>query len=323
MRWALLVWLLLSAAARPADAASGPSLVLETRIDIGPVHGRLDHLTVDLARKRLFVAEYGNDSVGVVDLSAQKLVRTIDGFRAPQGIAYVAATDTVYVANGGDGMVRLLRGSDFSSAGSIKLDSDADNSRVDEAAGLVFVGHGEGGIAIIDTRTQELVGDIRLKAHPEGFVLDPDGKRIYVNVPDAHEVAVLGQAKLTQVASWPIKERGNYPMALKPSSPARIIIATRAPARLLIAGVFNGQIVDDRALCGDADDIFVDARRGLKYVSCGDGLLQTISNNTAQSDMQTSIGARTFVFVPELDRLFLAVPRGYVGHAAIWVFRPQ
>ena len=174
MRWRLPIYLLLSLAACPAEATSGPPLVLEARIDIGPVHGRLDHMAVDLARKHLFVAEYGNDSVGVVDLSAQKLIRMIEGFREPQGVAYVPATDAIYVANGGDGTVRILRGQDFSQAASIKLDSDADNIRVDEAHARIYVGHGEGGIAIIDAHAQELIGEIRLKAHPEGFALDPN-----------------------------------------------------------------------------------------------------------------------------------------------------
>lgn len=46
----------------PADA-----LQLEAKIPLGDVAGRIDHLAVDLARGRLFVAELGNNSVGVVD----------------------------------------------------------------------------------------------------------------------------------------------------------------------------------------------------------------------------------------------------------------
>ncbi|HXZ68297.1 MAG TPA: hypothetical protein VEH07_06900 [Alphaproteobacteria bacterium] len=324
MRWAAFAWFLVALAALSCNArAEEPALLLETRIDIGPVHGRLDHLAIDLARKRLFVAEYSNDSVGVIDLNLRKLARTIGGMNEPQGVAYVAAADVLYVANGGDGTVRVLHGADLSPAGIIKLDSDADNIRVDEAAGLVFVAHGEGGIATIDARAQELVSDIKLRAHPEGFALDPDGRTIYANVPGAHEIAVLDRAKSLQVASWPIKERGNYPMALEPSTPPRIVVATRAPARLLTTGTSQlaGQTLDDRALCGDADDVFVDVPHARKYISCGDGFVQIVSASAPSLSVQTSIGARTSLFVPELDRLYVAVPRGYIGHAAIWVFR--
>src|SRR5256885_13304510 len=84
-------------------------LVLESKIPLADVKGRIDHLAVDAARQRLYVAELGNDSVGVVDLKERKLLRTLPGFREPQGIAYEPSTDTVYVASAGDGSVQIGR----------------------------------------------------------------------------------------------------------------------------------------------------------------------------------------------------------------------
>ena len=54
-------------------------LQLEAKILLGDVRGRIDHMAVDLKRQRLFVAELGNDSVGVVDLANRSLIRTISG----------------------------------------------------------------------------------------------------------------------------------------------------------------------------------------------------------------------------------------------------
>jgi DNA-binding beta-propeller fold protein YncE len=113
-------------------AASPLPLVLEESIELGSVSGRIDHLAVDLARQRMFIAELGNDTVGVVDLSARKLLRRLTGFREPQGLGFVASTDTLYVSNAGDGSVRLFQGADLSPAGRIDLGDDADNIRVDE-----------------------------------------------------------------------------------------------------------------------------------------------------------------------------------------------
>jgi hypothetical protein len=91
----------------PTAHAAEPPLVLEAKIPLGNVAGRIDHMAVDLARNRLFVAELGNNSVGVVDLAARKLVHRITGLREPQGLAYAEETDTLYVANRGDGSVRI------------------------------------------------------------------------------------------------------------------------------------------------------------------------------------------------------------------------
>ena len=60
--------------ARSSDAP----LVLETKIPLGEVRGR-----IDLARQRLFVAELGNDSVGVVDLAHRTVLRTLTGLHEP------------------------------------------------------------------------------------------------------------------------------------------------------------------------------------------------------------------------------------------------
>src|SRR5260370_42212596 len=85
-------------AAQPSD----PPLQLEGKIPLGAVRGRIDHMAFDLERRRLFVAELGNDSVGVVDLDARKVVHRIGGLKEPQGVAYLPSGDRLFVANGGD-----------------------------------------------------------------------------------------------------------------------------------------------------------------------------------------------------------------------------
>ncbi|MES1263857.1 MAG: hypothetical protein ABUL69_05840, partial [Peristeroidobacter soli] len=152
-------------------AADFVPLSTESRISLGKIAGRIDHLTFDPRRKRVYVAELGNNSVAVVDLEERKLIRTIGGFDEPQGIAYVPASDTIYVANGGDGSLRLFRGDDFSPIAQIALGDDADNVRVDSAGRRVYVGYGNGALAVIDTATRKKVASIPLKGHPEGFQL--------------------------------------------------------------------------------------------------------------------------------------------------------
>src|SRR6516165_10805147 len=127
-----------------------PPLQLEAKIPLGDIRGRIDHMAVDLARHRLFVAALGSDGLAVVNLETQRLDRIIGDLREPQGVGYDPATDTLYVANAGDGSVRLFKGPDLSPAGRIELGSDADNVRVDSKAGRVFVGHGDGALAVID-----------------------------------------------------------------------------------------------------------------------------------------------------------------------------
>src|SRR6202008_4133200 len=147
--------------------------------------GRIDHMAVDLKRQRLFVAELGNDSVGVVDIANRSLLRRIAGLREPQGVGYELTTDTLFVANARDGSVQLFDGNDYKVTGQVELGNDADNVRIDAATRRVVIGYGGGALAILDPQTRSKVVDIPLKAHPESFQIDPESGRIFVNLPGA------------------------------------------------------------------------------------------------------------------------------------------
>jgi YVTN family beta-propeller protein len=307
------------------SADTGP-LQLEAKIPLGDVRGRIDHMAVDLKRQRLFVAELGNDSVGIVDLANRKVISRIPGLKEPQGVGYEPSTDMLYVANAGDGSVRLFEGNDYKAAGRIELGSDADNIRIDAATNRVFIGYGSGALAIMDPAARSKVGDIPLKAHPEAFQIDPDTSQIFVNVPDAHGIAVVDRGSQKQIGKWPTPDRGaNFPMALNPIR-REVLVIFRAPAELGVFSMTAGKLVASTETCGDADDLFVDAKRGRVYVSCGAGFLDIFEPKGEAyrrvARIPTISGARTSLFVPELDRLLVAARATVREPAAIWIFRP-
>jgi YVTN family beta-propeller protein len=309
-----------------AQSADTGSLQLETKIPLGEVRGRIDHMAVDLKRQRLFVAELGNDSLGVIDLANRKLIRTITGLKEPQGVGYEPSTDTLYVANAGDGTVRLFEGSDYNAVGRIELGSDADNIRVDAAAKRVFIGYGSGALAVIDPSTHSKVGDVPLKAHPESFQIDPDTSQIFVNVPDARGIAVVDISSRTQVATWPLDRDGNFPMAVDRVR-SQVLLVFRGSSEFGVFSMIDGKPIATTETCGDADDLFIDAKRARVYISCGAGFLDVLEAKEATyrriARIPTVSGARTSLFVPEMDRLLVAVRASSGESAAIWVFRPM
>src|SRR5512139_1352649 len=114
-----VVFMSLSLTIGMSQTARNDPLQLERKISLGEVSGRIDHMAVDLAHLMLFVAELGNNTVGVVDLNEQKVVHRLSGLKEPQGVGYVQSNDSLYVANGGDGSVRVFRGSEYAPAGRI------------------------------------------------------------------------------------------------------------------------------------------------------------------------------------------------------------
>jgi DNA-binding beta-propeller fold protein YncE len=271
------------------------------------------------------VAELENDTLGIVDLKDRKLIRTIAGLKGPQGVGYVPSTDTLYVANGGDGAVRLFQGQDYAQAGQIDLGEDADNVRVD-AAGRVFVGHGGGMLAVIDPIRRRTIADIALKANAESFQLDRRSNRIFVNLPKVRTIGIVDRIAAKQTGSWPMTgATGNYPMALDHDA-QRVLVVFRDPPKLGAISMGTGATVATADTCGDADDMFVDQKRRRVYVTCGDGFLDVFDTQgdayQRLAHIATVSGARTSLFVPEIDRLLLAVRARPGEPAAVWVFRP-
>jgi YVTN family beta-propeller protein len=311
----------------PAQTPEMPVFNLEGKIALGEVKGRIDHMALDQLRSRLFVAELENNSVGVVDLTARKVIHVITGLTEPQGVGYEPSTDTLYVANGGDGSVRLYRGADYAETGRINLGDDADNIRIDPDTKHVLIGYGGGAIATIDPAKRVKIADFRLPAHPEGFQLDRKTNRIFVNVPRARVIVMLDGTSGQQKAAWPTKDAGgNFPMALDEDA-QRVLVAFRAPGRLAAFSARDGESVASVELCGDADDLFVDPKRGRVYVSCGEGFIDVLDARAADyrrlARVPTVRGARTSYFVPSVDRLFLAVRAASLEPAAVWVYRPM
>jgi hypothetical protein len=221
----------------------------------------------------------------------------------------------------------MFRGSDFGEIGRIELGDDADNVRIDAPRQRVLVGYGEGAVAVIDFSQRRKIAEFGVPAHPESFQLDHATGRIYVNVPKAGAIVVLDSFGGTPPVTWPLRGvGGNFPMALDGEKP-RVFVAFRAPPRLGVFSTTDGQSLASVELCGDADDVFVDAKRHRAYVSCGQGYIDVFDIDDPGyrrlARIPTIPGARTAYFVPSLDRYFLAVRATFSEPASIWVFHAQ
>jgi DNA-binding beta-propeller fold protein YncE len=339
-----------------SDAGAAEPLSLEARIPLGEVSGRIDHLAYDAKRGRLIVAELGNNSVSVLDLDRRTVVHRITGLKTPQGVAYLAATDTVYVASAGDGLVRRFKADDFAETVPTDLGDDADNIRIDRATNQVVVGYGAGGLAVLESASAQkdaaktgpssgetgpqsrdkgsarlgrhakgTSAEIPLPVHPEGFQLDPGGRRIFVNLAELGQVGVVDRTSGKLVATWRAPGlTSNFPIALDAPS-ERVLVAFRRPSRLVAFDANTGRVAATLDVCGDPDDLFTDARRRL-YLTCGAGAVDVLEQDGGGyrrvGRIATGPGARTGLYVPERDRLYVAMPAANGQPAAIWVFRP-
>ena len=286
------------------------------------VEGRMDHMTVDAAGQKLFIAALANNTVEVVDIAAGTHLKSLTGFREPAGIASVRDAGSVAVANGQGTGVRTIHAVDYRVIKEIPIGDDSDNVRYDAGARTLYVGYGGGALAAVRPADGAVSARAALAGHPESFQLESSGPRIFINVPTAGHIAVVDRGAMKVVATWPVSgAAANFPMALDETG-HRLFVGCRKPPKVLVYDTNTGKEVGASDITGDGDDLFYDSARRRVYVSGGDGFIDVLDARDAVAlkrvaRVSTAAGARTSLFVPDQSRLFLAVPHRGAQRAEI------
>jgi hypothetical protein len=297
-------------------------LKLLQKIPMPNVRGRLDHSTVDLKKKRLFVAALGDNqnTVEVVDLKSGKRVASIPGQSKPQGVFYSAEFKRLFVANGTDGTCKIFRGDNFKLVDSLQLGANADHAGYDPASKYLYVGIGDakgGALAIVDTRTNKHVADIKTDARPGGIKFEKAKGQIFTT--------------LEQVSTLPTGVVGNVALALDEGH-HRLFDGVREPATLIVLDTESGREVSRLDGVAGIDDLWYDAAHERIYASGGRGSEVGFVYVYQQKDsdhyelvakIPTAASAGTSLWVPELNRLYVAAPASEKEDAEILVFEPQ
>ena len=328
MRIFVTTLLLLSSLAATSQTSSLP---LSQTIPLPGVAGKFDHFAIDVAGRRLFAAATGNHSVEVIDLKTAKVEQSISGLGKSHGLVWDQATGSLYVADGALAELSLYKGNPLKLAGSIKLSDDADDMVFDEKHHLLYVGHGGGSaavpgkVAVIDTAKFALLANLAVASHPEALDFDMQGRRIFANIADSAEVAVIDGASNTVVAHWKLTGAAdNVPMAYD-SVRQRLYVACRKPAALLVLSAVTGAEIAREPTGDGADDLFYDAAQHRIYVISGAGEVDVIQADasTGMSTIgvtHTAAGAKTALFVPAENNLYVGVPGTAAKTAEIRVY---
>jgi hypothetical protein len=231
----------------------------------------------------------------------------------------------VFVACGGDGKVHVFDATSLARLAAVPVGEDADNVRWDERTRRIHVGCGtgeRGAIVAIDADTLAVASRTPLPAHAEGFQLDPDSSRMFVNVPGGKDagdpglVLVADRERGTVAATWRLQRAArNFPLAWLPSWHL-VLTACRQPPVLLALDGADGREVARVPCTADCDDVFFDAASGtVLAIAGGTGEGGGLDAFALQSDGLRLLAtlplpphARTGLLVPERRALYVAVP---------------
>jgi DNA-binding beta-propeller fold protein YncE len=319
------------------DAQTHPLSLVQT-IPLPGVHGRIDHMDVDTKGQRLFVAGLENGSLEVVDLRAGKSLRSIPGFKKPQGVAFVRALNKVFVASGDDGRVRVFRADTLALLDTISLDIGPNRVLYDSRKSVLYVGYGGkdagkdyGEVGVIDAKKDKLIADIQVAAHPAELLLDESGRRLFCFVSPHSKIHVIDTKKRKVTATWPVSSERPGDGAFDPAS-NRLFIGTRKPPQMIVMNAATGREVLSLPTADGMDGVYFDAKHRRVYVSGGrdaeTGAVSAYQQKDADhyeliDNLPTRQGAGTSLWVPELNRFYVGAPAHDAEEAAILVFEAQ
>jgi hypothetical protein len=183
-------------------------------------------------------------------------------------------------------------------------------------------------IGIAHTTQAKKILDIKIETNwLEALALEKDGPRLFVNLTSENAIGVMDRNQHSITAKWaiPADTQQDLPLFLDARN-HRLLLTTRKSPHLVVIDSDTGKVKASVPCIGMVDDIAHDAKLKRVYLS-GDQFVEVFKQDDA--DHYTSLGktasgfrAKTALFVPEMNRYFLAVPRHGNKQAEVRVYEP-
>jgi DNA-binding beta-propeller fold protein YncE len=281
-------------------AAAAPAIdqtyALATTLKVGG-DGGWDDVTLNAAGQLLYVTRTTHTMV--IDVSTAKTVHDIPGTSRAHGVALVPDAGRGFISDGKAASVIVFDLDTGATLGKVPAAEDADGIIYDPASKqvLVFCGDAHQMVAIapdVDPKGGMASATIDLGGSPEFAVADGKG-RVYVNIEDKDEVAVVDTHAMKVIARWPLGP-GKHPTGISMDWVSRRLFVGCRNGKLVIMNADDGKIVADFPIGAFVDATAFD--NGLLFASCFDGTLTVVRElspdkfELAQT-VKTELGART------------------------------
>ena len=285
------------------------------------VLGDFEHFATDVKGNRLFLIAEDHQTVEVLDIRTGERIRTVTGFGQPHAIEFLPGPNSLIVTEGDDesGAVNLVSASTYKILNKITLPTDVDGGVYNPAKKYYYVESGGQGpdakthvLSIIDTQSFKRIGDITLPGtKSEAMAIDHAGAKLYVNLRQPDEIGVVDLKSGQLVAEWPLPETKSANALILDEPDRRLFSASHTPPELLVFDIDTGKVVASLPCAENTDDMGYDPVRKRIYIT-GEGNASVFQQQDADhyvhvAEVPTGYRARTSIFVPELNRLYLGV----------------
>ncbi len=304
---ASILALLATATTVPVLAAVAPTPMKVIDHIAGP-DGGWDYASFDPVHRRLYVAH--GAAVTAIDVDTGKVTPALVAAQHAHIALPLPGGDELLVTNGGADTVTLVDAMTGAVRAAVPTGQNPDAALFDPASGLAYVMNGRSGdITLVDVKAAKAVGTIPVGGKLEFGVSDGQG-RVFVNIEDKNEIAVIDTAARKVVGHWAMAGC-EEPSGLAYVAEHRLLIAACANGKAEVVSSTSGKVAASLTVGEEPDAAFYDASRHLAYVpSGGEGTLSVIAvrgpADVAVIDkVTTKAGARTGAVDPATGKVYL------------------
>ncbi len=276
-----------------------------------PGDGGFDFLTVDNDARRVYITH--NDSVQVLDADTLKLLGTVEKVPHPHGVVFLPELGKGYATSGDPGSVVVFDLKTFQHITEIPTAKDSDVVIYDKSSGKVMTFNGDSSnCSVIDPTTDKAVTTLDLGGGPEVAVSDGKG-HIFDNVETKSEIIKIDSKTLKITRHWPLAP-GESPSGLAMDLKNNRLFSGCHNKLLVVMNAKNGKVIQTLPIGDHVDGTTFDPASGNIFVSCGDGTLNVIHEDSPDkysvvANVQTEPGAKTLAFDPKTGHVFLSTAK--------------
>jgi hypothetical protein len=347
---AICVIVLVAICTTRVHAEEKQALRLVQTIPLPGVTGRLDHMGVDLEKKRLFVAAVANNTLEVVDLTGGRVIKSLAGFKDTQDALFLGGDFNKLYVSSLDGHVRVFQGESLWLVEDFKVEPDPNRLFYDSATNLIYFGYGGQNagfdayerVGILQPKAgagyDQLVADMIAPTPRPGHLAEiamDDNGTLLVCDSRADRIYQFDTQKRELVKSWPARGDGAADMALDRLQ-HRLFVGTRIPPEMTVYESRSGKEIQHLPGPETMDGVHYDANLKRVYMTGGrwygtpdasPGWVYVYEQKDADhyeviSKIKTRAGSGTSLFVPQFNRLYIASQAIGDQPAVILVFEP-
>jgi DNA-binding beta-propeller fold protein YncE len=271
--------------------------------------GGFDYVTVDSQGKRLYIPRTTHTQV--LDLTSGKVVADIPGQEGNHGVALNRQAGRGFISDG-PGFVVIFDLNTNAVLGKVQVDRGADGIINDRASKKVYVSCGGSGTVVpvpvdVDPASGKADPAIELGGKPEYLAADGKG-RIFINLEDKDQVAVVDSKAMKVVDKWSIAPGGTpVGMQIDPEH-HRLFVGCRKPQKLIVLNTEDGHVLADLPIGAGCDAVKFDA--GNIFASCREGVLNVAKETSAGKfeivqTLKTRMGAKTMALDHATHSIYL------------------